>query len=106
MFEFLTTLTGLGAYELIGIIGFATYITAFGSVQFGLLDGNQALYSVANILAATLVGISLIKDFNLASALIQGSWIVIGLTGLALRAWKNRSRHRCILTVTLNKETA
>ena len=32
---------GLGFYELIGVLGFLTYIAAFGSVQLGLLDGNS-----------------------------------------------------------------
>lgn len=76
----------IGFLQQVGILGFLVYIGAFGGVQFGVMDGNGALYSVCNILAASLVAISLIDAFNLASALIQGSWILISLCGLARRA--------------------
>lgn len=88
MYEISNYVAGLGFYECIGVTGFICYVTAFGSVQLGLMDGNSAPYSLLNILAACLVGISLFADFNLASALIQGSWIIIGLIGLALRGWR------------------
>ena len=77
--------TGLGAYQSIGVAGFIFYIASFGAVQLGLMDGNRFTFTLLNILAACLVGISLFADFNLASALIQGSWILIGLIGLTLR---------------------
>ncbi len=75
----------LDPFQLCGIAGFILYIYAFSSVQFNWLSGNSATYSLINVLAASLVAISLIADFNLASALIQGSWILIGLSGLVLR---------------------
>jgi hypothetical protein len=78
-------LADLGPYQLAGLIGFVLYIFSFSAVQFNWIDGNSAVFSLTNIAAASLVAISLIADFNLASALIQGSWIVIGLAGLALR---------------------
>lgn len=78
-------LTDLGTYQLAGLAGFIIYIFAFSAVQFNWMNGNSAAYSLCNVAAATLVAISLVADFNLASALIQGSWILIGLTGLALR---------------------
>lgn len=74
--------------ELVGVGGFVCYFFAFGAVQFGFLDGNSATYSLANIAAAVMVSISLFSEFNLSSALIQGSWIVIGVTGLILRVRK------------------
>lgn len=94
----------LGPHSLIGVAGFVCYIAAFGSVQFGWLDGNSTAYSLANVLAAGLVAVSLIKDFNLASALIQGSWILIGLTGLTLRAFKAWPSTRRVLNSTLDNE--
>ena len=75
------------ALQLAGVAGFLVYLFSFAAVQLGQLNGNGAAYSVLNVLAAVLVALSLIDQFNLASALIQGSWIVIGLAGLALRAW-------------------
>ncbi|WP_298862222.1 hypothetical protein [uncultured Sulfitobacter sp.] len=79
----------LGPYEAVGVAGFICYIGAFGAVQLDLMDGNQTHFTLLNILAACLVGISLIAEFNLASALIQGSWIFIGLIGLCLRLYRS-----------------
>ena len=82
MFEYLGS---IGPFQLIGVMGFVVYIFAFGRVQFGWLDGNSAAYSALNVIAASLVGISLFVEFNLSSALIQGSWIVMGLVGIFKR---------------------
>lgn len=88
MNDHLIYLANLGPLELIGVCGFLIYLLAFGAVQFSLLDGNSAAYSVLNVIAASLVAISLVAEFNLSSALIQASWIIIGLIGLTLRAVK------------------
>ncbi len=106
MIDLIEYLTRLGPYQFVGLLGFLTYLGAFGSVQFGLLDGNSTTYSLANVLAASLVAVSLAAEFNLASALIQGSWIVIGLAGLALRAWKAWPSTRRVLNATLETEGA
>ena len=106
MIDFFEYLSRLGYHEIAGVLGFITYLGAFGSVQFGVLDGNSTAYSLANILAASLVAVSLAAEFNLASALIQGSWIVIGLAGLALRAWKAWPSTRRVLNATLETEGA
>lgn len=105
MSEFSQYFTDLGLYQFVGVLGFITYFISFGSVQFGLMDGNSTAYSLSNVLAASLVAVSLAAEFNLASALIQGSWIVIGLSGLALRAWKAWPSSRRFLNTTLDAET-
>lgn len=105
MYDLFQYFSGLGAYQLVGVLGFLTYLFAFGSVQLGLLDGNSTTYSLFNVLAALFVAISLTAEFNLASALIQGSWIIIGLTGLALRARKAWPSTRRVLNTTLETET-
>lgn len=78
-------------HTLIGLAGVAGYVTSYLMLQLGFLDGNGARYSVANVLAAALVLVSLTDEFNLASALIQVIWIVIGVSGLALRMARTRS---------------
>ena len=82
----------IGPFQIVGVFGFLVYLLAFGGVQFGVLNGNGAVYSLYNVIAAVLVSVSLIAEFNLSSALIQGSWIVIGLIGLARRSsvWPER----------------
>ena len=78
----------LSAYSAIGIIGFLGYLTGYSLLQFRLIDGNSTLYSVISVSSATLVLISLSENFNLASALIQTSWIVIGSCGIFLRIFR------------------
>ena len=104
MSEVLFYLSELGPYQLAGVLGFVVYLSAFGSVQLGLLDGNSVSYSLANVLAAALVAVSLITEFNLASALIQGSWIIIGLAGFALRTRRAWPQARRVLDTTLGAE--
>lgn len=70
---------------MIGLLGFLVYMSSFGLLQIGWIDGNSAKYTLCNVLAASLVAVSLIAEFNLSSALIQGAWIIIGLVGLAKR---------------------
>ena len=88
MSEFYQYFANLGPLQLVGIAGFGFYIMAFGLVQLGRLDGNSTQYSVYNVLAASLVATSLIAEFNLASALIQASWICIGLVGISRRLFR------------------
>lgn len=104
MSEVFLYLSELGPYQMAGISGFVIYLGAFGSVQVGAMDGNSVAYSLANVLAAALVAISLVAEFNLASALIQGSWIVVGLAGFALRTRKAWPDARRVLDTTLDVE--
>lgn len=85
MYDLLGYFGSIGPLQIVGLAGFLVYISAFGAVQFGRLDGNGAAYSVCNVVAASLVGISLLAEFNLSSALIQLSWVSIGLIGIARR---------------------
>ncbi len=81
----------LSLMQLFGLAGFATYLGGFSAIQFGLLDGNSRLYSLISITAASFVLMSLMEHFNLASALIQISWITIGVSGII---WKTYSARR------------
>lgn len=68
--------------QLFGLAGFILYLVNFTGLQAGYLDGNGLTYTLGSVMAATLVLISLIGAFNLASLLIQVSWIFIGLFGI------------------------
>lgn len=79
-------------FQTAGVAGFILYIIGFASLQFGFLDGNGNFYAFISVAAASLVLISLTEMFNLASALIQLSWIMIGLTGIAFRTLRKRRK--------------
>ena len=73
-----------------GVLGFLAYMASFALLQARVVDGNGPVYALLNVIAAALVLVSLADAFNLASLLIQLSWIVIGLGGLASHFWMRR----------------
>jgi len=73
-------------HQYVGILGTTIYITNYASLQAGKVDGNGLVYVSLNLAASSFVLFSLLYAFNLASALIQTSWIVISLAGLLRKA--------------------
>ncbi|WP_344846767.1 CBU_0592 family membrane protein [Celeribacter arenosi] len=85
------------ALQAIGVFGFMLYVGAFSAIQAGRLCGNSIIFSINQVVAASCVLIGLAGAFNLASFLIQVSYISIGLYGISVR-WRrarraNLSRH-------------
>ncbi|MEM9715419.1 MAG: hypothetical protein AAF826_02770 [Pseudomonadota bacterium] len=89
--------------RMVGITGFCLYILSYILLQFEYIDGGQIGYSVLNTMAASMVLISLIVDFNLASAMIQITWIVVGVVGIRLRILRMRGDQRTERFVRLGK---
>ncbi len=102
MNDFLQYISQTGPLQWIGVTGSIVYVTAFTAMQLGRLDGNSMSYTLVNILAASLVAVSLIAEFNLSTALIQFSWIIAGVAGLTMRARKSWSATREVLDTTLD----
>lgn len=80
----------LTATELLGILGFCTYVSNYTMLTLRIISADCLPYFVINLCAAGLVLIGLSGSFNLASALIQGFWIVISLVGIAVRLRRRR----------------
>lgn len=78
--------------QSVGVLGFMLYMASFAALQLEWIEGRGLAYSIANVLAASLVLVSLSVEFNLASALIQVSWITIGVLGIALRLRERRAQ--------------
>lgn len=91
MTDFLTYFSQTGPLHWFGVVGSIIYVATFAAMQLGRIDGNGLRFTLLNILAASLVASSLFVEFNLSTALIQFSWLLAGLAGLALRARKSRS---------------
>lgn len=72
-------------FDLIGISGVLVYIASYACLQLRLIDSKGSVYSLANLTAAALILVSLSYNFNLASAMIQVSWIIISIVGLLIR---------------------
>jgi len=69
-------------YEAAGLAGVAVYLTAYGLLQLAVIGGNSYTYALMNAAAAALVLVSLMLHFNLASMLIQFSFIGLSLFGI------------------------
>lgn len=80
--------------DISGLAGVVLYLTSYGLSHSGRLSLDGAGYSWLNLLAGSLVLISLATEFNLASALIQLSWILISLGGLYRAAKAARQHHQ------------
>src|SRR3954447_13168044 len=65
-----------------GLLGVILYVGAYAALQSGLLRSNGYTYAAANLVAASLVLLSLSSDFNLSAAMSQIIWIVISVFGL------------------------
>ncbi len=79
MLEFVTK---VDLVDAIGILGVSLYLGSYAALQTGFLRGQGYLYPAINMAAAACVLISLMQQFNLSSAIIQISWIVISLIGI------------------------
>lgn len=72
-----------------GLAGVVLYLGSYALLQLGLLRGSGYAYATLNLCASSLVLLSLTVSFNLSSAIIQTSWIIISLLGIARLAWLN-----------------
>lgn len=74
-----------------GLAGVVLYLGSYSLLQLGLLSGNGYAYALLNLCAASLVLLSLTVAFNLSSAIIQISWILISIFGIARLVWISRT---------------
>ncbi|MDA5094823.1 cyclic nucleotide-binding domain-containing protein [Aliiroseovarius sp. KMU-50] len=69
-------------YEIAGFLGVAFYLGSYAALQLGYIQGAGYTYACLNLMAAALVLLSLVMNFNLWSAIIQISWITISIFGI------------------------
>lgn len=76
----------LDYYQVAGYGGVAFYLGSYGLLQLGVLKGTSYTYAGMNLMAAALVLVSLFRDWNMFSAIVQISWITLSIAGIA-RVW-------------------
>jgi len=69
-------------YDVVGTLGVAMIVVAFAAVQSGRLATKRLSYSLLNLVGASLILISLLYNFNLASMIIEVFWILISVWGI------------------------
>ena len=72
-------------YDAIGLLGFGLYVMSYVLLTTHRLDSRTSAYFVINLIAASLVLVSLVGAFNLASLLIQVFWIVVSILAIVRR---------------------
>ncbi|MBP2229598.1 hypothetical protein J2847_002897 [Azospirillum agricola] len=76
--------------NIVGLIGVAAYLAAYGLLQLGKLKVEDNLYAFLNAAGALAILYSLIYDFNLPSFMSQSVWLLLTIVGYA-RARSRRS---------------
>ncbi len=68
--------------ELTGILGVIVIIIAYILLQLEKMDAKDLGFSVLNTLGALLIIVSLLYDWNLASFIMESTWMMISLYGI------------------------
>lgn len=76
--------------NVIGLVGVVLILAAYLLLQTERMQAESPLYSVLNALGSGGILFSLIYDFNLSAALVEGMWMVISIYGLARVLWRRR----------------
>ena len=72
----------LDLLTIAGLAGSALIVVAYFANQQGLLRAENWRYSLANLVGAVLMLVSLIGAWNLPAAIVEGFWALISIYGL------------------------
>lgn len=68
---------------LLGLIGVAINLTAYGLLSAGRMKASEARYQIVNIVGTTGILLSLITQWNLPIFISNMAWLLIAIFGLA-----------------------
>lgn len=78
--------------DLLGIVGVVIILLYYFLLQIGKCPANSLNFSLANFIGSALLLFSLWFNWNLASVVIEISWLFISLYGLIRSVRVSRSR--------------
>jgi len=70
-------------FDTIGLIGVITYLVAYALLQFGYIIGRGIAFPGLNLIAGSLILVSLSDSFSLASVINESLWMALSMVGLA-----------------------
>jgi hypothetical protein len=76
----------LDVYRVIGLLGAAIFVGAYGANQARWLSSEDWRFPAANLAGALLILVSLFAEWNLPSVVIEAFWAAISVYGLVNRA--------------------
>ncbi|MGP6086556.1 CBU_0592 family membrane protein [Antarctobacter jejuensis] len=68
--------------EIAGLAGAATYICNYLMLAMDRLTSRSPLYYLLQLTGASLVMVSLMTQFNMAAAIVQGFFVLVSLIGI------------------------
>ncbi|MCJ8340860.1 MAG: hypothetical protein MJK10_20550 [Pseudomonadales bacterium] len=74
-------------YDFLGNIGVLLVLVVYLALQMEKLSARSFIYSIANIVGAILIMLSLYFKFNLSAFVMEFAWFLISVYGL-YRAWQ------------------
>ena len=80
----------MAPHDILGTIGVAFIVVMYVMLQLGKINAERPTFSALNALGAVFILISLIYQFNMSAALMEGVWLLVSLYGL----WKALSGRR------------
>lgn len=80
--------------NIVGNFGVLLILIAFFMLQLEKLKSDGLFYLLLNLCGALCIGVSLIYNFNLPSAVIEICWAIISIYGLAKLALRRLKRNR------------
>ena len=78
--------------DVVGMVGVVIVVITYFLLQSEKIDAKGFLYSFLNAFGSLLVVYSLLYNWNLASFIIEFSWILISLYGL--KKWYRSKRQK------------
>ena len=75
-------LDSLTIVDAIGSFGALIVVAAYFATQMRMMNSDDLAFPVVNLLGSVLIVYSLVYNFNLASMLIEGFWILISVIGI------------------------
>ncbi len=80
----------IGMHDGIGILGVCLVLFAYLLLQLETVKFDDLRYLLLNIFGSGMIILSLTRNFNIASFLIESCWVLISVYGLAKLAHRNR----------------
>ena len=73
----------LSFFTLLGLVGVAINLVAYGLLSAGRMKADEARYQLINIAGTTGILLSLIAQWNLPIFISNVAWLVVAMLGLA-----------------------
>jgi hypothetical protein len=85
----------MSPFDIAGLIGVTLILAGYAAATAGRLHPRGAPSLAVNFVGASLILLSLTRQFNLSAAIVEGAWALIALIGLvriALGAMRRPAR--------------